>query len=179
MAKPCEKVSNMSRGGVLITVVPDKEYHKKLRERRKMKLRNKKTGEIKAVNKGIALIHYSDGTTVGYNSLAELNEEWEDYGEPKTFWYIRCSGEVYEDESDASTEHGEKHREIGNYFETKEEAERAVEKLKAWKRLKDKGFRFKTFYVEDREIVIRGGSDIASSAEMWHDLDLLFSPEED
>jgi hypothetical protein len=31
---------------------------------------------------------------------------------------------------------------IGNYFESKEEAEKAVEKLKAWKRLKDKGFKF-------------------------------------
>ena len=31
---------------------------------------------------------------------------------------------------------------IGNYFETKEEAEKAVEKLKAWKRLKDKGVTF-------------------------------------
>lgn len=35
-----------------------------------------------------------------------------------------------------------KNKEIGNYFETKEEAEKAVEKLKAWKRLKDKGFKF-------------------------------------
>lgn len=33
--------------------------------------------------------------------------------------------------------------EIGNCFQTKEEAERAVEKLKAWKRLKDSGLKFK------------------------------------
>lgn len=32
-------------------------------------------------------------------------------------------------------------KEIGNCFDTIEEAEKAVEKLKAWKRLKDKGFR--------------------------------------
>ena len=32
---------------------------------------------------------------------------------------------------------------IGNCFQTKEEAERAVEKLKAWKRLKDSGLKFK------------------------------------
>lgn len=33
--------------------------------------------------------------------------------------------------------------EIGNCFQTKEEAEKAVEKLKAWKRLKDSGLKFK------------------------------------
>lgn len=32
---------------------------------------------------------------------------------------------------------------IGNCFQTKEEAKRAVEKLKAWKRLKDSGLKFK------------------------------------
>ena len=36
----------------------------------------------------------------------------------------------------------QKDKEIGNYFETVEEAEQAVEKLKAWKRLRDKEFRF-------------------------------------
>ena len=33
--------------------------------------------------------------------------------------------------------------EIGNCFQTEEEAEKAVEKLKAWKRLKDSGLKFK------------------------------------
>ena len=33
--------------------------------------------------------------------------------------------------------------EIGNYFSSKEEAELVVRKLKAWKRLKDKGLKFK------------------------------------
>ena len=32
-------------------------------------------------------------------------------------------------------------KQIGNYFETKEEADKVVEKLKAWKRLKDLGFK--------------------------------------
>lgn len=32
---------------------------------------------------------------------------------------------------------------IGNYFETREEAEKAVERLKAWERLKDAGLKFK------------------------------------
>ena len=37
-------------------------------------------------------------------------------------------------------------REIGNYFETREESEKAVEKLKAWKRLKDRNLRFNLNY---------------------------------
>ena len=40
-----------------------------------MKLRNKKTGEI---------VEATDFNIISdYNSLAELNEEWEDYEEPK------------------------------------------------------------------------------------------------
>lgn len=38
--------------------------------------------------------------------------------------------------------------ELGNHFETKKEAELAVEKLKALKRLKDKGFRFMKYDTE-------------------------------
>ena len=145
-----------------------------------MKLRNKKTGEIKEC----AVIPIVDGFVYEYDvfekgkSLAELNEEWEDYEEPKTFWYIRCSGEVYEDESDASTEHGEKHREIGNYFETKEEAEKAAEKLKAWKRLKDKGFRLERWCfsnpMDEAKIIIKGNC----VPNIVEELDLLFGGEE-
>ena len=103
-----------------------------------MKLRNKKTGEIKAVNKGVALIHYSDGTTIGYNSLAELNEEWEDYKKPEEYWFISTTGKAHRFEGEDKTYTPDR-KQLGNYFETKEEAERVVEKLKAWKRLKDKG----------------------------------------
>lgn len=109
-----------------------------------MKLRNKKTGAIYSIE-DIDLGNNKDGIWLGltlYNSLAELNEEWEDYEEPKEWWYIDIHGphkvtnndEYYQQVKAAS-------KEIGNYFETKEEAEKAVEKLKAWKRLKDKGFK--------------------------------------
>ena len=152
-----------------------------------MKLRNKHTGEI--VELESFSMHYkryykNDNGTSGwqpcstYNkTLEEINAEWEDYEESKSYWYIDFDGEVLADDLDEFAT--KKVMGIGNYFETKEESEKAVEKLKAWKRLKDKGFRFKTFYAEDREIVIFGGSDIASSIEMWHDLDLLFSGEDD
>lgn len=116
-----------------------------------MKLRNKKTGEIGE----IGYIGSSSGKLIvspinrvaceeiaSYNSLAELNEEWEDYEKPKEYWYIYDGGEVYGfSDYYVGSEIEEAHREIGNLFETKEEAEKAVEKLKAWKRLKDKGFR--------------------------------------
>ena len=66
-------------------------------------------------------------------------------------------------------------REIGNYFETKEEAEKAVEKLKAWKRLKDKGFKIKLVsskqygYLEANWQVLNGD---------FSDVQLLFGGEE-
>lgn len=44
-----------------------------------MKLRNKKTG---AINKSIVVSTFDGLKEYYYNSLAELNEEWEDY-EPK------------------------------------------------------------------------------------------------
>lgn len=117
-----------------------------------MKLRNKKTGAIYSIE-DIDLGNNADGIWLGmtkYNSLAELNEEWEDYEEPKDFWYIddfmiMCGTEgefTTPDLASFTKKDIEKLKAIGNYFETKEEAEKAVEKLKAFKRLKDKGFRF-------------------------------------
>lgn len=81
--------------------------------------------------------------TFYFKTLKGLNEMFEDYEEPKEWWYIDIHGphkvtnndEYYQQVKVAS-------KEIGNYFESLEEAEQAVEKLKAWKRLKDKGFRF-------------------------------------
>ena len=145
-----------------------------------MKLRNKKTGEIKAVNKGVALIHYSDGTTVGYNSLAELNEEWEDYKGPKKYWYISSEGKVYWffEVNEGLLEPG---KQIGNYFESREEAEKAVEKLKAWKRLKDKGFRFEGWGNTDRSTIHNFSLFVAIEdlENINRDLDLLFGGEDD
>ena len=104
-----------------------------------MKLRNKKTGEIiefKSVD-----LYAGYGNKLSAESLAELNSEWEDYEEPKEYWYIENNGDIDKETYDGDA-YEEKMIEIGNYFETEEQAEKAVEKLKAWKRLKDKGFRF-------------------------------------
>jgi hypothetical protein len=137
-----------------------------------MKLQNKKTGEIGDLifDKGSLVVRTSTAWE-HYSSLAELNAEWEDYEEPEEYYFIadfggicaRDKGKIVEDEEDRKA--------IGNYFETKEEAEKAVEKLKAWKRLRDKGFRFERWF--GRWLV--GGE---YNDETRADLDLLFGGEE-
>ena len=146
-----------------------------------MKLRNKKTGEIKEC---VVIPIDDNGYPNEYqvfdkgDSLAELNEEWEDYKEPKEYWYIYADkpqradcGDILEEDFKA----------IGNYFSSKEEAEKAIEKLKAWKRLKDKGFSIYSWDYEfdmvdkPAQTIILRASAVDSSNE---DLDLLFGGEE-
>lgn len=137
-----------------------------------MKLKNKKTGEITDYKD----FEYDLLST--YSSLAELNEEWEDYEEPKGWWYIDCNGEVFRGEN-ADKEHTEEHKSIGNYYTSSKEAEKAVEKLKAWKRLKDKGFRFVGRSIRDLTITYSFDNyDEPDIPQMNKDLDLLFGDEE-
>lgn len=116
-----------------------------------MKLRNKKTGEVLEMERSSSVIKDKfriydayKNKFYTYSSLAELNAEWEDDEEPKGTYFINTQGDVqfWDSSSFAYPDDWTNEKEIGNYFETKEEAEKAVEKLKAWKRLKDKGFRF-------------------------------------
>ena len=122
-----------------------------------MKVRNKKTGEI--VN--IADLEFTSDNfaiwlcTTKYNSLAELNEEWEDYQEPKKYYFLTTSGGIAIFEGRTDEQLSNDRKQIGNYFETKEEAEKAVEKLKGFKRLKDLGFRFDGIRWCDRELHIK------------------------
>lgn len=107
-----------------------------------MKLKNKKTGEIVVFGEGIV-----DLNKIGCKNVAEMMEQgWEDYEKPKEYWCIDWTGVIRHiivlDDID---KYEENKKEIGNYFETKEEAEKAVEKLKAWKRLKDRGFEFRGY----------------------------------
>lgn len=80
------------------------------------------------------------GCTYYYNNLAELCEKWEDYEEPKKTWFIDAYGSVRDREA-MTLVVGWDNKPIFE-FETKEEAEKAVEKLKAWKRMKKCGLRF-------------------------------------
>lgn len=101
-----------------------------------------------------------------------------DYKEPEVAYYIDSQGDVFvfgDTESDDWT----KEEAIGNYFETKEEAEKAVEKLKAWKRLRDKGFRFEGW--DSNHGHFRTSFKFAPGDNRClpeEDLDLLFGGEE-
>ena len=158
-----------------------------------MKLRNKKTGEVIIVE-FLNDWQTDDGTEIGfrerntnivysYKYLADLTEEWEDYEETKEYWYILGDVEQIQLTSDCGWVADKYKKQIGNYFETREEAEKAVEKLKVWKRLKDKGFKFDTwFYGVDgnREngaipLVIKAECKVNGSIK---DLDLLFGGDE-
>ena len=147
-----------------------------------MKLRNKKTGEIVNVD-----FVYPETAEFFYPNfkLVDFNELFEDYEEPKSFWTINTTfdcaepivsvieiSERYYNDKDAKS--------IGNYFETKEEAEKAVEKLKAWKRLKDKGFEFNGWCDRGAEPSGDMGFRMPKAGQEWSedeiaDLDLLFS----
>jgi hypothetical protein len=158
-----------------------------------MKLRNKKTGEIidgyirengnfhVAVFKKDYTGSLEDQRSEWYFSLAELNKEWEDYEEPKDWGgYIISCGDNYIEPVCAgfSDKTIEKCNELGMLFETKEEALKAVEKLKAWKRLKDKGFRFEGWGTGgEYGSTITFSDDIEYNDETIADLDLLFRGE--
>lgn len=145
-----------------------------------MKLRNKKTGYTTnwCIDKDV--IRTCDGSIV-YNSLSELTEEWEDAPEePKKYYYLDYGGRI-KAMNDANDEEDMARKAIGNYFKTKEEAEKALKKLDAWKRMKDKGFRFNRWTIPEEpktphiKLVIEAEMDVPDSP---YDLDLLFGGKE-
>ena len=119
--------------------------------------------------------------TFFYDDLKTFTNDWEDAPEePKEYWYISDFGYVFNHEINNKSVKStiEEMKSIGNHFETKEEAERAVEKLKAFKRLKDKGFRF-----FDNKIIGEYGNvsyrlTYPATTIEEQDLDLLFGGEE-
>ena len=158
-----------------------------------MKLKNKKTGEIVEVEScnsttGTIGLFFAEGRECdrAYNSLAELNEEWEDYEEPKEHWMINSFGDVETVSGIYTDDMIDELREIGNYFSSKEEAELVVRKLKAWKRLKDLGAKFNgydlgdlsgTDYIGDKYLIELDGLTNKELCELESDLDLLFGGE--
>ena len=124
-----------------------------------MKLKNKISGEIKEFS-------LFDGNELqGVATLESLTKEWEEYEGPKG---IQCI--YYVNHFDAARLNG-----VIVGFETKEEAKKAVEKLKAWKRLKDKGFRFAGW---NRRYCDEINYKLDTTEDMSKDLDLLFGGEE-
>lgn len=152
-----------------------------------MRLRNKKTGEIGTLtlssNGEDLLIMKSNEMVIRSVKLSDL-EGWEDYEEQR-YWYINPEGEIGNISIEVDGPEGVKaSKSIGNYFDKREEAEFAVCKLKAFKRLEDKGLRFCGHDDRDRGQL----GDIVIYAEMptfeydddstRNDLDLLFGGEE-
>ena len=124
-----------------------------------MKLKNKKTGEI--IEKYPDKFVINSGEQIKqYNSLAELNEEWEDYEEPTKYWHIDADFGVCSEEI------------VGELPKWKNE-------LKAWKRLKDKGFVFKGINEDDGTIKtgLSKGVSLNDCKEFYCDMELLFGGE--
>lgn len=155
---------------------------------RNKKLRNKKTGEIGELHfEPDKEYHFTVATedpadVMIYKKLADLYADWEDYKEPKLFYVVDLDGEILP--SDFEDETIEKAKELGNYFETEEEAEKAVECLRAWKRLKDMGFKIKGIRYRNYKNYIEWDisqkvSDDHFTGENFNDaLHLLFRGEE-
>ncbi|MBR3254209.1 hypothetical protein IKF88_00545 [Candidatus Saccharibacteria bacterium] len=118
-----------------------------------------------------------------YHSLAELNEEWEDYEEDELLYVVSAehrSGyqcvlkEDYPEICKVA-------KELGVGFETEKECQKTVEKLKAWKRLKEAGAEFygwRRNQTGTYELYMRWYDRIPRSYEVKKDLDLLFGGEE-
>ena len=115
---------------------------------------NFKLGEVADVNiatmpdgriKAQAVAKSGGVHTFFYDDFKTFTDDWEDVPEePKEYWYISDFGYVFNHEINNKSVKStiEEMKLIGNYFESKEEAEKAVEKLKALTKLCKKGFEF-------------------------------------
>ena len=109
-----------------------------------MKLRNKDDGRIRefGIDETKSFPYYLRdelGNTYWAKTIKEIADKWEEIEELKRTWYIDTWGSIRELEA-MEMPIGWEEKPIFE-FETKEDAEKAVEKLKAWKRLKDLGFK--------------------------------------
>lgn len=104
-------------------------------------------------------------------------KDWFEEIKNEKYWcvdYIECGVDKLEYcPSDPSQD--EFNKKIGNYFKTEDEAWEAVEKLKAWKRLKDKGFELD--YIDEYENLCGNGFEIPvrfiMPAESYNDKTVL------
>ena len=100
-----------------------------------MKVINKETGEIGYLyankNENYNVLDENDEVLAVYETLEAVVGEWQDYEEPKSGIKDVWFPDVIEGRNNVVIS-----------FETREEAKNAVRKLKAWKRLKELGFRF-------------------------------------
>lgn len=142
-----------------------------------MKLRNKDDGRVKefGIDETKSFPYYlrdEFGNTYWAKTLKEIADKWEDYEEPKGiidiclntgfsgFWRVQID------------------------YNDREEAEKAVEKLKAWERLKDRGFKFNglsttVFDAPGIEYDIDEEAVRFLNSEANKDLNLLFGGKDD
>lgn len=140
-----------------------------------MKLRNKKTGKIidsdELLTDKFILDLFSRDFDYFCSKLAKIQEEWEDYEEQKgiqSIYYVNRFGAAKLDGVIVG-------------FDSEEEAKKAVEKLKAWKRLKDNGFMIAGWDYEGFGMKVDAGRisfEINKDCDEDKDLDLLFGGEE-
>jgi len=152
-----------------------------------MRVKNKQTGEIGNITVigDEYVVERNNGLPARYETLEDLCNKWGDYKEPEEYWLIddlnleplKVERRMFT-KSEIYHELIEKRIEKGNCFETKEEAELAVKKLQAWKRLKDAGFKFHSWIMPDNNVgkILIWADAIPGTQE---DLDLLFSQEDD
>jgi hypothetical protein len=121
--------------------------------------------------------------TFYFETLKELNEMFEDHENPDLFYYVDADGSIksqlVDDRDFNNVKDGvENLIAIGNWFETREEAEKAVEKLKAWKRLEDNGMIKYAFHKEKTGIDLDFYTLTILAPRDKGSLDLLFGGEE-
>lgn len=114
-----------------------------------------KAGEIFYISDAGNLLRESDNiaayswTTL--DKFPNILTDWFEEIEEQTRWKPEADQKYYFSDNDGSVgynrwdgDHIDRNRlEIGNCFQTVEEAEKAVERLKAWERLKNAGLKFK------------------------------------
>lgn len=139
------------------------------------KLRNKITGEINEFMVHKRIEDSEDGNPV-YAPFDGHIDEWEDYEEQKGNWTIDPMNENYIDDGRyTAPDELERYEELGLKFNTKEKAEKAVEKLKALTEAKEDGLKIKGYYYNHEDLVIL--ADIGKCNKLT--LDTLFGKEID
>lgn len=123
----------------------------------------------------------SGDNTFYFETLKEMNEMFEDAPEPKMFYWIDYDGKICK--AEIGTMDRAKIKQIGNYFETEEEAKKARKKIKAWKRLKGHNLRIergqRMFVNADNKLTSQETLFVVDTyGEVEDDLDLLFGGEE-
>lgn len=112
-----------------------------------MELRNRHDGTISGTT---ILMNWTNNQgrtqTCEYHSLKELERDWEDYKKDNRYWYITSKLDIEHDYanpmySEVAQEIVADHKRVGNFFKTREDAERAKEKLQALRALRKQGFR--------------------------------------